>query len=117
MKTGSIIEQQNGKLISQETIRFIIQTIADRFSPQRIILFGSYGSGQPTPDSDLDLLIVLDSDLPRHKRATPIRLLFRPTPCAMDILVYTPEEIEYWNGTPNHIITEALRSGRVVYER
>jgi len=117
MKTGSTIEQQNGNLVSQETIRFIIQTIADRFLPQRIILFGSYGSGQPTPDSDLDLLVVMDSDLPRHKRATPIRLLFRPTPCAMDILVYTPEEIEYWNGTPNHIITEALRSGRVVYER
>lgn len=117
MKTGSIIEQQNGKLISQETVRFIIQTIADHFLPQRIVVFGSYASGQPTPDSDLDLLVVLDSDLPRHKRATPIRLLFRPTPCAMDILVYTPEEIEYWNGTPNHIITEALRSGRVVYER
>ncbi len=117
METVSTLEKRNGKLIPQETISAIIQAIADHFSPQRIVVFGSYSSGQPTPDSDLDLLVVMSSDLPRHKRATPIRLLFRPTPCAMDILVYTPEEIAYWNGTPNHIITEALRSGRVVYER
>ena len=117
METVSTIEQQNGKLIPQKIIDDIVQAIAGHFSPQRIVIFGSYASGQPTPDSDLDLLVVMASDLPRHKRATPIRLLFRPTPCAMDILVYTPEEIDYWNGTPNHIITEALRSGRVVYER
>lgn len=117
MNTISIVEQHDDKLIPQETISAIVQTIADHFSPQRIIIFGSYSSGQPTPDSDLDLLVIMESDLPRHKRATPIRLLFRPTPCAMDILVYTPEEVAYWNGTSNHIITEALRSGKVVYER
>jgi len=112
MKTVSIREQQCGKLIPQETIDAIVRLIAEAFSPQQIILFGSYVYGQPTPDSDLDLLLVMDSDLPKHKRATLIRLLFRPAPCAMDILVYTPEEIARWNGTTNHIITEAFRHGR-----
>jgi hypothetical protein len=32
-------------------------------------------------------------------------------------LVYTPEEVTYWNGTVNHIITEAFATGKVVYER
>ncbi|MBN1593563.1 MAG: nucleotidyltransferase domain-containing protein, partial [Candidatus Coatesbacteria bacterium] len=76
-----------------------------------------YASGRPNPDSDLDLLIVMRTSLPRHKRAAPIRLLFRPTPCSMELLVYTPEEVAEWNGTVNHIITEALRWGKVVYER
>ncbi len=87
------------------------------FSPLKIILFGSYALGDPTPDSDLDLLVVMETYLLRHKRATPIRLLFRPMPCPMDILVYTPEEVNKWKTTVNHIIAEAFRSGRIVYER
>ena len=115
MSTTPIIEQAYGELISPQTIDAVVERIARHFAPQRIILFGSYASGQPTPDSDLDLLIIMKSDLPRQERATPIRLLFRPTPCAMDFLVYTPEEIAEWNGTPNHVITEALLLGKVVY--
>jgi len=44
-------------------------------------------------------------------------LLFRPIPCSIEVLVYTPEEVAKWKGTTNHIITEAYRSGKVVYER
>jgi predicted nucleotidyltransferase len=117
METVSIDEQEYGKLIPAETVAAVVRAIAERFSPERIILFGSYASSRPTPDSDLDLLVIMPSDLPPYKRSVPLRLLFRPAPCALDVLVYTPEEVERWNGTVNHIITEALRSGRVVYER
>lgn len=117
MQTVETPEQPHNKLIPQETIDAVVQAIARNFSPQRIILFGSYASGQPTPDSDLDLLIIMDSDLPKHKRAVPVHLLFRPMPCALDILVYTPEEVARWYGTVNHIITEALQYGITVYER
>ena len=113
----SVLEQRCGELIPQETIEGVVDAIAGSFSPDRIVLFGSYASGRPTPDSDLDLLIVMRTSLPRHRRAAAIRLLFRPTPCSMEILVYTPEEVAEWNGTVNHIITEAFRWGKVVYER
>ncbi len=101
--------------ISQETVDGIIRAIAENFSPKQIILFGSCASENITADSDIDLLIVMDTELPHHKRATPIRLLFRPMPCAMDIFVYTPEEVSKWKGTPNHIITEAMCHGKKVY--
>ena len=117
METISVREQATGGLIPQETIDAVIRSIAERFSPYKIILFGSYATDHPTPDSDLDLFLIMDTDLPRYKRATPIRLLFQPAPCAMDILVYTPEEVSHWNGTTNHIITEVLRDGKTVYER
>jgi uncharacterized protein len=113
----SIAEQKIGYLIPEKTIKSIIQSIAKNCLPEKILLFGSYGSRNASPESDLDILVIMETDLPKHKRATPIRLLFKPTPCAMDILVYTPEEIEYWNGTPNHIITEIFQSGRIVYEQ
>ena len=117
MQTVSVKEQTLGGLILQETIDAVIRSIADTFSPHKIIMFGSYATGHPTPDSDLDLFLIMDTDLPRYKRATPIRLLFQPSPCAMDILVYTPEEVARWNGVTNHVITEVMRSGKTVYER
>ncbi|KAF0219813.1 MAG: DNA polymerase subunit [Geobacteraceae bacterium] len=109
--------QQYGELISSETIAEIAEAIARSFSPERIILFGSYADGHPTPDSDLDLLVVMNTPLPRQRRAVPLQLLFKPMPCPLDILVYTPEEVRKWNGTVNHIITHAFSSGRTLYER
>jgi hypothetical protein len=44
-------------------------------------------------------------------------LSLRPSPCPMDILVFTPQEVEQWNGVLNHIVTEAFATGRVVYDR
>lgn len=116
MTTNHAIEQQRtpqrARLVDQ-----VVETIAGGFDPERIILFGSAANGEWPPGSDLDLLVVMHTDLPRHRRAVPIKLLFSPYPCAMDILVYTPAEVERWTGTTNHIITEALQTGRVVYER
>ena len=107
-----------GGLIPEETIADVVQTIADNCLPEKIILFGSYATGNPTPDSDLDILVIMASEQPqRVKRAIPIHQLFRPKPCSMDIMVYTPSEVTYWNGTANHIVTEALRTGKVLYER
>jgi uncharacterized protein len=108
--------QSLGQLISQETIDDVIAMITTQFSPEKILLFGSYAHGIPTPDSDLDLMVVMETDRPRNKRSTPIRLLFKPMPCSMDILVVTPEEVKYWNGTVNHIITEAFQTGKVLYD-
>jgi predicted nucleotidyltransferase len=78
----SLPEQGIGECISEETITGIVRAIADNSFPYKILLFGSYAYGQPTAYSDLDLLLVMDTDLPKHKRATPIRLLF-PAPCAL----------------------------------
>ena len=83
----------------------------------KIVLFGSLAKEDMDVSSDLDLLVIMKSNLPRYKRATPMRLLFNPTPCPMDILVFTPREVRRWNGTTNHIVTEALEKGVVAYAK
>ena len=103
--------------IPPDVIGSVVSVIVRNCDPERIILFGSAATGRTRRGSDLDLLVVMDSTLPRHKRAAPIRLLFSPYPCPMDILVYTPAEFGRWRGTTNHIVTEALDQGKVVYER
>ena len=84
--------------------------------PQRIVLFGSRARGDARADSDIDLLVIEPSILPRYKRAVPyLKALIGLFP-AKDIVVWTPDEIEAWSANPNVFITTALREGRVLFE-
>ncbi|RLC44808.1 MAG: nucleotidyltransferase domain-containing protein, partial [Candidatus Cloacimonadota bacterium] len=60
-------------MITQKQIEKIVKRIIKHYRPDKIILFGSYAYGNPTEHSDLDLLIVKNSNLPRYKRAREIR--------------------------------------------
>ena len=95
----------------------IVRRIREAGSPQRIVLFGSHARGTARPDSDLDLLIVEDSTLPRYRRAPRyLRALVGVFP-AKDVIVWTPQEIDAWRNVPNAFITSVLREGRTLYER
>ena len=93
----------------------ITQTIINAENPQKIILFGSYASGQQTPHSDLDLLVIKESNLARHQRSREIRKHFRGLKIALDILVYTPGEIEKWKDVRTSFVHEVLEKGKVIY--
>ena len=56
--------------ITEELIREIKDRIVSAVHPEKIIIFGSYAYGTPTKDSDLDLLVIMPSDEPMHKRVT-----------------------------------------------
>ena len=95
----------------------IVVRIRQAGNPLRIVLFGSHARGQAGPASDLDLLIVEDSDLPRHRRAPRyLRALVGVFP-AKDVIVWTPAEIAAWADVSNSFITTALREGVPLYER
>ena len=66
--------------VAPDVIGRVVSVIVQNCDPERIILFGSAATGRTHQGSDLDLLVVMDSTLPRHKRAAPIRLLFSPVP-------------------------------------
>ena len=104
-------------IISEAIIDQIVQKIVDQVNPLQVILFGSYARGMPDIDSDVDLFVIVESNLPRHKRSAKIRLLFSPAPCPLDILVYTPQEVESCSGVVNHIVTHVMTTGKILYER
>ncbi len=85
-------------------------------SPEKIVLFGSYARGDAKDDSDIDLLLVERSDLPRYKRAAPYRKAVAGLCIAKDIVVWSPEEIAEWRTVPNAFITSIMKEGRVLYE-
>ncbi len=78
---------------------------------------GSYVKGNAHKDSDIDLLIIAKSRLPRFKRSRMLYKLFRPYPFAMDLIVYTPQEIEKGKQSPVSFVSRVLREGEVVYVR
>ena len=95
----------------------IIDKISKKFNPIKIIVFGSYANGNVHKDSDLDLLLILETTLPKYKRASLIKLELVPYSIPLDLLIYTPEEYNKWKNTTNHIIKEIDKNGIVVYER
>ena len=105
------------QMLAQEQIEKILKRIVNRYKPDKVVLFGSYAYGNPTEDSDLDLLVVRSSNLPRYKRAREIRkYLWGITDVPKDIIVYTPEEIEDWRGVEEAFITNIMKKGKILYE-
>ena len=101
--------------ITDELIQEIKNRIIIEVHPDKIILFGSYAYGNPTKDSDLDLLVIMPSEEPMHSRVTRIRKLVRDIPIPKDIIVYTPQEVEKWKDASVAFITSIIRKGKVIY--
>jgi predicted nucleotidyltransferase len=103
--------------LTPDVVDAIVERIVQVGSPYRIVLFGSRARGAARPDSDLDLLIIEDFDLPRYRRPPRyLKALVGVFP-AEDVVVWTPAEVDAWRNVPNAFITTALREGRTLYER
>lgn len=99
----------------REKINQVAKKIANKFHPDKIILFGSYAWGKPTKDSDVDLLIVKKTDNTRRTvQEISGSLWKRPFP--MDIIVYTPDMIEKRLGMGDFFINNILTKGKVLYD-
>ncbi|RYZ14888.1 MAG: nucleotidyltransferase domain-containing protein, partial [Sphingobacteriales bacterium] len=75
----------------------------------------SYANGTPNEDSDLDLLIVKDVEGPKYKRSSEVRSYLDGALIPMDILVYTPKELDKWKDLPMAFEHHILATGKVLY--
>ena len=98
----------------QEKLNKLLQALQG-YHPQRIILFGSVARGEADADSDLDVLVIKDTDDPFVHRLEAMAELC-PLGVYADILVYTPHESRQMVDDGNPFILQALREGRTVYE-
>ena len=81
---------------------------------QRVILFGSYAAGKRDLLTDLDLLVVMESELDFVTRTAQLYVSLQPG-IDMDLLVYTPKEFE--DMRDGNFIRKALEGGKVLYEK
>jgi predicted nucleotidyltransferase len=104
--------------IGPETLAEIVRRIRLVAKPKKIVLFGSRARGEHRPNSDIDLLVIEDSVLPRHRRSIPLYAALADLPLEVDteVVVYTPAEVEEWSNASAAFVTTALREGKVLYE-
>lgn len=98
----------------QQEINKITAKIAEEFSPEKIILFGSWAWGTPNANSDVDLLVVKDTDNTRELARRIDDLIF-PRHIPLDIIVYRPGQLEARSQSGDFFSQTVLKEGKVVY--
>ena len=108
-------EENLSRCLPDDVARFV-SAIVQRFAPERIILFGSYADGTVTPDSDVDLLVVMEFE------GRPVDMAVRiGAECddrfPMDLIVRRPAEVQRRIAMGDPFFKQILRDGLVLHER
>jgi uncharacterized protein len=103
-------------VIPENTIEEVKNRLIKVYDPLEIYLFGSYAWGMPTEDSDLDLLIVVEtSEEKRHKRGKPGFEALWGLCISKDLMVYTKNEVEQLAADPTSLVHKILKNGKKIY--
>ena len=99
--------------VPMNAIRRFAREVAQKFKPDKIILFGSYAYGTPTPDSDVDILVVMPARN-QHDQSVKIRSAI-PRAFPMDLIVRTPKNLGWRLAAGESFHTEIVTKGKVLY--
>ena len=115
MVTVKVPTVDKRKRIPQKAIDQVVEQIVEKFKPQKIILFGSYARGNPRPESDVDLLVVMETPLKESKQSLEIRryldVLF-----GLDLIVHTPKHLKERVDMGDWFLRDVLSEGKILYE-
>jgi uncharacterized protein len=101
--------------IPMAAIRRYARQIAEKFDPDKIILFGSYAYGRPHEWSDVDILVVMPA---RNQIDQALRIIFSiEAPFSLDLIVRTPKRLQRDWEDGDWFLREVLAKGKVLYEK
>ena len=95
----------------------VTRTIVERFHPKRIVLFGSHARGHAGSDSDLDVFIEMQTSRRPPERAIEVSAAFGLRPWPLDVVVYTPAEVQRLRGVSGTLLSVIEKEGKVLYEQ
>lgn len=110
-RTDESLYSTMDELISDAT-----RLLVEAANPEKIILFGSYSRGDFTKNSDLDLLVIVPRVVDRIEEMARLRLVLRKIPMAIDVVVYSRDEVEEREHLRGTMLYHALREGRVLHD-
>ncbi len=104
--------------LSPDLTQSIVGRLVDEFQPEQIVLFGSHVWGQPSEDSDIDLLVIVPaSDEKPTRRAARAYQSLAGVRAPVDVLVKTRAEVERYRHVYASLECEILEKGKVLYDR
>ena len=110
------IRQNENSSIPQSAIDNVVSQIAARFQPEKIILFGSYAHGNPHPESDVDILVMMETPLRNIEQAIEISRAIN-CPFGLDLIVRRPQQIAERLRLGDFFLRDIMKKGKVLYER
>ncbi|MBI4747837.1 MAG: nucleotidyltransferase domain-containing protein [Acidobacteria bacterium] len=99
----------------ERQIHLLCHQIAEKFHPEQIILFGSHAYGHPTPESDIDLLVVMPFE-GRHTQQAIQILNYLNILLPMDVIVRTPQQVQERLAIGDPFMQEIVQRGQIMYE-
>jgi predicted nucleotidyltransferase len=109
------VRRYYGAEITLAVIRRYARRVAERFQPDKIILFGSYAYGTPNADSDVDLLVIMPA---RNQLDQAFKIRWEiQAPFPMDLLVRTPKNMKWRLAEGESFTTQIVTKGKVLYEK
>src|SRR5436853_5151548 len=103
-----------GAGVPMRVIRRFVRQVAERFQPDKIILFGSYAYGAPHEDSDVDILVVMPARNEIDQAVRIDRVIDPQFP--LDLLVCTPTNVAWRLKEGDSFLGEIMARGKVLYE-
>jgi len=104
-------------MLTPKEIDKLVRRIVARIQPQKVIIFGSYAKGTATIESDLDFLVIKETELPMANRADELMPMLSHALIRVDVRTYTPEEVEEYGKEQHSFLNSILKSGKTVFEK
>ncbi|MGB0409921.1 MAG: nucleotidyltransferase domain-containing protein [Opitutales bacterium] len=104
------------RVTTLQEIKAYADELVAKFTPQKVILFGSYARGEACEDSDVDLLVIMNCADKPVRQALEIRRSLRKA-FPLDLVVRSPEQINNRLASGDPFIQEAIATGQTLYER
>jgi len=116
MKATRVPNVNERRRIPMRAIHAVVGQIAAKFQPEKIILFGSYAYGRPRPESDVDLLVIMNTSLRNREQAAQIALAI-DYHFGLDLLVRSPQQLAKRLALGDFFLQEVTEKGKVLYAR
>jgi predicted nucleotidyltransferase len=114
-KKAPLARWYRGADIPMRLIRRFAREVAERFQPEKIVLFGSYAYGIPHADSDVDILVIMPA---RNQLDQAVKISMAvDNNFPLDLLVRTPNDISWRLAEGDSFLSEILAKGKVLYEK
>lgn len=103
-------------MVSETLIRQAVDILVREAEPRKVILFGSHARGDTGPESDVDLLLVMQTVQDKHAEIARLLRAIRPLGIPVDLMLVSEERLaSSWADFPGTYLYDALREGKVLY--